>query len=93
MPHELAVVMKRLWADGGVQKCFMRSREYQLNDSAPYYLNYLDRISQPNYIPTQVYSFFFFHLSKFGILKHNLSFDLFKLSISLDGIFYTLKMY
>ena len=58
MPHELAVVMKRLWADGGVQKCFMRSREYQLNDSAPYYLNYLDRISQPNYIPTQVYSFF-----------------------------------
>lgn len=29
------------------------SREYQLNDSAAYYLNSLDRISQQNYIPTQ----------------------------------------
>lgn len=32
---------------------FCRSREYQLNDSAAYYLNSLDRISQHNYIPTQ----------------------------------------
>lgn len=31
---ELAVVMKRLWRDAGVQICFARSREYQLNDSA-----------------------------------------------------------
>ncbi|KAK6109571.1 GTP-binding regulatory protein alpha chain -starfish, putative [Brugia malayi] len=53
LPPELAVCMKRLWADAGVQECFMRSREYQLNDSAPYYLNYLDRISQPGYVPTQ----------------------------------------
>jgi len=36
--------------DGGN---FARSREYQLNDSAGYYLNSLDRIAQPNYIPTQ----------------------------------------
>ena len=45
--------MKRLWADPGVQLCFSRSREYQLNDSAAYYLNALDRISQPGYVPTQ----------------------------------------
>lgn len=45
--------MKRLWADSGVQECFLRSREYQLNDSAAYYLNALDRISLPNYVPTQ----------------------------------------
>jgi guanine nucleotide-binding protein G(i) subunit alpha len=32
---ELSYVMKRLWRDGGVQICFSRSREYQLNDSAP----------------------------------------------------------
>lgn len=31
---ELAGVMKRLWADSGVQGCFSRAREYQLNDSA-----------------------------------------------------------
>ena len=45
--------MKKLWSDNGVQQCFSRSREYQLNDSAAYYLNSLDRISQINYIPTQ----------------------------------------
>lgn len=32
---ELAAIMKRLWMDQGVQECFARSREYQLNDSAP----------------------------------------------------------
>jgi guanine nucleotide-binding protein G(i) subunit alpha len=31
--------------------CFRRSREYQLNDSAEYYLNSLDRIAQPGYVP------------------------------------------
>lgn len=34
MTAELAGVIKRLWKDGGVQACFNRSREYQLNDSA-----------------------------------------------------------
>uniref|UniRef100_A0A803VQU3 G protein subunit alpha i3 n=12 Tax=Passeriformes TaxID=9126 RepID=A0A803VQU3_FICAL len=53
MTAELAGVIKRLWRDPGVQACFSRSREYQLNDSASYYLNDLDRISQPTYIPTQ----------------------------------------
>jgi len=50
---ELATVMKRLWKDGGVQDCFKRSREYQLNDSAEYYLESLDRISQPSYVPNE----------------------------------------
>lgn len=31
---ELGRVMKKLWLDSGVQLCFRRSREYQLNDSA-----------------------------------------------------------
>lgn len=31
---ELLVAMKRLWSDSGVQDCFNRSNEYQLNDSA-----------------------------------------------------------
>lgn len=50
---DLVKLMKRLWSDSGVQECFLRSREYQLNDSAAYYLNALDRISLPNYVPTQ----------------------------------------
>uniref|UniRef100_A0A8C2XI34 Adenylate cyclase-inhibiting G alpha protein n=2 Tax=Cyclopterus lumpus TaxID=8103 RepID=A0A8C2XI34_CYCLU len=50
---ELTGVIQRLWSDAGVQACFDRSREYQLNDSAAYYLNDLDRICQPSYVPTQ----------------------------------------
>ncbi|XP_058810055.1 G protein alpha i subunit-like [Phymastichus coffea] len=50
---ELAQLMKSLWQDAGVRLCLNRSREYQLNDSAAYYLNALDRITLPNYIPTQ----------------------------------------
>jgi len=48
----LGIIMKRLWSDMGVQTCFLRSREYQLNDSAAYYLNALDRISSAGYIPS-----------------------------------------
>ncbi|XP_038139030.1 guanine nucleotide-binding protein G(i) subunit alpha isoform X2 [Cyprinodon tularosa] len=53
MSPELTGVICKLWNDSGVQACFDRSREYQLNDSAAYYLNALDRICKPNYIPTQ----------------------------------------
>ena len=33
-PEDLSNVMRRLWGDSGIQSCFKRSREYQLNDSA-----------------------------------------------------------
>lgn len=46
MTQELAKLMKSLWNDQAIQTCFQRSAEYQLNDSAAYYLNALDRISQ-----------------------------------------------
>ncbi|EDO49692.1 predicted protein [Nematostella vectensis] len=50
---ELISIMKRLWSDSGIQACFARSREYQLNDSASYYLNALDRLGSPDYVPTE----------------------------------------
>ncbi|XP_077687000.1 guanine nucleotide-binding protein G(o) subunit alpha isoform X8 [Eretmochelys imbricata] len=50
---ELLSAMMRLWADSGIQECFNRSREYQLNDSAQYYLDSLDRIGAPDYQPTE----------------------------------------
>ena len=50
---QLAMTMKRLWMDVGVQECYGRSHEYQLNDSASYYLNSLDRLASPSYIPDQ----------------------------------------
>ncbi|KAF8927023.1 guanine nucleotide-binding protein subunit alpha [Dissophora ornata] len=52
MPHEVAVAVQHLWLDRNVQQAFARSREYQLNDSAKYYFDSIDRIAKPNYIPT-----------------------------------------
>ncbi|KAG7476271.1 hypothetical protein MATL_G00081150 [Megalops atlanticus] len=43
----------RLWSDHGIQECYSRRREYQLSDSAKYYLSSLDRISSPSYLPSQ----------------------------------------
>uniref|UniRef100_A0A8P4GLV6 Guanine nucleotide-binding protein G(O) subunit alpha n=1 Tax=Dicentrarchus labrax TaxID=13489 RepID=A0A8P4GLV6_DICLA len=50
---ELLSAMIRLWSDSGIQECFSRAREYQLNDSAQYYLDSLDRIGAPDYQPTE----------------------------------------
>jgi guanine nucleotide-binding protein G(i) subunit alpha len=50
---ETGAYVLRLWNDAGVQSCFKRSREYQLNDSAEYFLSAVDRISKYGYIPTE----------------------------------------
>lgn len=34
LPPEVGGAIEALWKDVGVQRCFRRSREYQLNDSA-----------------------------------------------------------
>ncbi|XP_073706880.1 guanine nucleotide binding protein (G protein), alpha activating activity polypeptide O, a isoform X5 [Garra rufa] len=53
LPKELLSAMIRLWSDSGIQECFSRAREYQLNDSAQYYLDSLDRIGAADYQPTE----------------------------------------
>ncbi|KAL2913287.1 guanine nucleotide-binding protein subunit alpha [Polyrhizophydium stewartii] len=53
LPGEVTAAVKCLWADEGVQACFARSREYQLNDSARYYFESVDRIGTPGYLPTE----------------------------------------
>ncbi|XP_067425336.1 guanine nucleotide-binding protein subunit alpha-14 isoform X1 [Emydura macquarii macquarii] len=45
--------IKNLWADPGIQECYDRRREYQLSDSAKYYLTDIDRIAMPSFVPTQ----------------------------------------
>ncbi|XP_074547106.1 guanine nucleotide-binding protein subunit alpha-14-like [Halichoeres trimaculatus] len=47
-----ADAIKRVWNDHGVQRCYDRRREFQLSDSAKYYLSDLDRIMSPSFIPT-----------------------------------------
>ena len=49
---ELLDAMKKLWNDNGVQQCFNRSNEYQLNDSAKYFLDKLDEIGSASYLPS-----------------------------------------
>ncbi|KAJ8913844.1 hypothetical protein NQ315_003753 [Exocentrus adspersus] len=45
-------LLSRLWQDAGIRRAFERRREFQLSDSVEYFLNNLERISQPDYIPT-----------------------------------------
>ncbi|XP_017865764.1 PREDICTED: G protein alpha q subunit isoform X2 [Drosophila arizonae] len=45
--------IKTLWSDAGIQECYDRRREYQLTDSAKYYLDNLDRVGQPDYVPSE----------------------------------------
>ncbi|KAM3836003.1 guanine nucleotide-binding protein subunit alpha-14-like, partial [Diretmus argenteus] len=44
--------IRRVWSDHGVQRCYDRRREFQLSDSAKYYLTDMDRITSPSYVPT-----------------------------------------
>ncbi|KAI7812596.1 guanine nucleotide-binding protein subunit alpha-14-like [Triplophysa rosa] len=48
---EYAEAIKSVWKDGGLQKCYERRREFQLSDSAKYYLDDIDRISAAFYLP------------------------------------------
>jgi len=49
---EYVEAIKSLWADSGLQECYDRRREYQLTDSAKYYLDELDRVEKEDYLPT-----------------------------------------
>jgi len=48
----IADAIRGLWKDPGVREAVSRSREFQLNDSAVYYFNAIDRMSSSNYMPT-----------------------------------------
>eukprot|EP01120_Amphizonella_sp_Union-15-10_P006306 TRINITY_DN2000_c0_g2_i1.p1 TRINITY_DN2000_c0_g2~~TRINITY_DN2000_c0_g2_i1.p1 ORF type:complete len:352 (-),score=55.30 TRINITY_DN2000_c0_g2_i1:77-1132(-) len=42
-----------IWKDKAIQDAYARSSEYQLLDSAPYYIEHINRICQKDYIPNQ----------------------------------------
>ncbi|ORX49789.1 guanine nucleotide-binding protein subunit alpha [Hesseltinella vesiculosa] len=52
MSSHVVIAIKTLWADPGVKEAFSRSSEYQLNDSASYYFDSIDRMTQTGYVPT-----------------------------------------
>ncbi|CAH0554507.1 unnamed protein product [Brassicogethes aeneus] len=49
---KLCPLVARLWQDSGIRRAYDRRREFQLSDSVEYFLNNLDRISKPEYMPT-----------------------------------------
>jgi hypothetical protein len=52
-PPEVTTAFIRLWRDAGVQECFSRAYDYQLNDSAPYYFENMDRLLREDYVPDE----------------------------------------
>ncbi|CAF1289035.1 unnamed protein product [Rotaria sordida] len=51
-PPEFFDYVETLCRDGGVQECFQRSNEYQLIDSAKYFLDRVNEIKRPKYMPS-----------------------------------------
>jgi hypothetical protein len=50
---ELAKLIKQMWEHPKTKEVFERKSEYQLNDSAEYYLNDVERISVADYLPSE----------------------------------------
>jgi len=46
-------IIKDLWQNAQIQEIFERKSEYQLNDSADYYIKQVEAISVPDYIPSE----------------------------------------
>ncbi|XP_037106520.1 guanine nucleotide-binding protein subunit alpha-11-like [Syngnathus acus] len=53
MDRDYVDAIRRLWADSGMRVCYSRRCEYQLLDSTEYYMSQLDRIAEPDYVPTE----------------------------------------
>jgi GTPase SAR1 family protein len=50
---QVADDMKKLWEDAEVQVTFKRANEYQLDDSAGFFLNQIDELRKKDFCPTQ----------------------------------------
>ena len=51
---ETAYHMKLLWADQGIQNTFSHRHQFQLSDSTRYFLDRIDDIRRPGYIPSEM---------------------------------------
>ncbi|XP_041675198.1 guanine nucleotide-binding protein subunit alpha homolog isoform X1 [Drosophila eugracilis] len=49
---ELAPQIRRLWQDRGIRRAFERRREFQISDSVSYFLDEIERLAKPDYVPT-----------------------------------------
>ncbi|KAK3813531.1 MAG: guanine nucleotide-binding protein subunit alpha, partial [Linnemannia elongata] len=49
---DMVPAIKSLWADSGIQKTFDTCTQLSIQDSAKYFLDAVDRVAHPEYIPT-----------------------------------------
>ncbi|KAK4700707.1 hypothetical protein P7C70_g5536, partial [Phenoliferia sp. Uapishka_3] len=54
LDRELCESIRTIWAAETTKECVDMSHEYQLNDSASYFFDSIDRIGAPNYMPTDL---------------------------------------
>ncbi|KAK1163781.1 guanine nucleotide-binding protein subunit alpha-13 [Acipenser oxyrinchus oxyrinchus] len=45
--------IRALWEDSGIQNAYDRRREFQLGESVKYFLDNLDKLAEPGYLPSQ----------------------------------------
>ncbi|CAI4064480.1 hypothetical protein SUVZ_08G0530 [Saccharomyces uvarum] len=51
--EDIAKAIKQLWSnDKGIKQCFARSNEFQLEGSAAYYFDNIEKFASPNYVCT-----------------------------------------
>lgn len=50
--EKLGHAFKQVWKDPGVQSFWTRRSKYQLQDALSWFLNHIDRIAQPDYLPS-----------------------------------------
>ncbi|KAG5274580.1 hypothetical protein AALO_G00137870 [Alosa alosa] len=53
MSADLAALIKSVWADAGIKACFERANMYDINDPTSYFMDDLERVCEPNYLPTE----------------------------------------
>jgi len=53
MTAEIVQHVKTLWKDPGIQHTYLHRSRYQLNDSAKFFLDNLDRVAAPSFLPTE----------------------------------------
>uniref|UniRef100_A0A2C9UA77 Guanine nucleotide-binding protein alpha subunit n=1 Tax=Manihot esculenta TaxID=3983 RepID=A0A2C9UA77_MANES len=53
LTKELAQETETLWKDAAIQETYIRGNELQVPDCAQYFMENLQRLSDPNYIPTK----------------------------------------
>ncbi|KAM9792127.1 guanine nucleotide-binding protein subunit alpha-12a isoform 1-T1 [Neosynchiropus ocellatus] len=62
--------LSSLWADAGIQEAYARRSEFQLSESVKYFLDNLERIGQPTYVPSRQDILFARKATK-GIVEHD----------------------